>query len=90
MSRLLSPIFLRQTGGVCASRPLFRQASNLKMRELYILCLEGGLVCPNRRKIRLAQHFGGFFHELKVASKKEEVSLQAVCVKNEEIREILY
>jgi hypothetical protein len=65
-----------------------RQAGNLKMRELYILCLEGGLVCPNGRKIRLAQHFGGFFHEIKVASKKEEVSLQAVCVKNEEIRKI--
>jgi hypothetical protein len=27
----------------CASRPLFRQTGLKKMRELYILCLEGGL-----------------------------------------------
>ncbi len=60
------------------------------MRELYILCLEGGLVCPNGRKIRLAQHFGGFFHEIKVASKKEEVSVHAVCRRMRRSERFLY
>jgi hypothetical protein len=40
-----------QAGCVCTNRNLFLQTGPQKMRELYILCLEGGLVSPKRARI---------------------------------------
>jgi hypothetical protein len=52
---------LRQTGCVCANRPLFLQTSLQKIWELYIVCLEGCLVYPNQMRRRLAQYLMDFF-----------------------------
>jgi hypothetical protein len=37
------------------------------MANLYILCLEKGWYLPNGCRKRIAQHFGGFFHKIKVS-----------------------
>jgi hypothetical protein len=58
------------------------------MRELYILCLEGGLVSPKRvRKTALAD----FFFK-KCASKEEErfLHMQAACQRMRRIEAFLY
>jgi hypothetical protein len=44
-------LLLRQAGCVRTNRHLFRQPDPQKMRELYILCLEGGLASPKRAQI---------------------------------------
>ncbi len=49
---LLSSILLRRTGCVCANRHLFQRTGLQKMRELYILCLEGVLVSQTRVRTR--------------------------------------
>jgi hypothetical protein len=65
-------LFLRQTGCVCANRHLFQRTGLQKMRELYILCLQGGLVSPKGCEIRVAQRFGGFFSQRKYNPPTEE------------------
>jgi hypothetical protein len=65
-------LLLRQTGCVCANRPLFQQTSLQKIWELYILCLEGGLLSRKQVHRRLAQYLADFFIKLKCANRKTD------------------
>jgi hypothetical protein len=47
-------LFLRKISCVCANCPLFQRIGLQKMPELYILCLEGGLVPDWARKMDCA------------------------------------
>jgi hypothetical protein len=50
----------------------FLQTGLQKMRELYIFCLEGGLMSSERARKWIAQQFDGFIHQIKVRQQIED------------------
>jgi hypothetical protein len=65
---------------MCAQAAIFSAKKKVpqKMREVYILCLEGGLVSP--KWVWITGCRGEFFHEIKVRQPiGKNDSIQAVC-----------
>jgi hypothetical protein len=56
----LTLLLLQQTGCVDATNRSPKNVGSIHLR----VCLEVGLVSPKRVGILVAQHFGGFFHQM--------------------------
>ncbi len=80
-------LLLRQTGCVCAQCPLFQQTGLQKLRELYIFCLEGGLVSHKRaRNTGCAAVWRIFSSNKSVPANRKKGFFASLLPKNEEIK----
>ncbi len=78
---------LWQTGCMYANRPLFQQTGLQKLRELYIFCLEGGLVSPKRARNTGCAAFWRIFSSNKsVPANRKKGFFGSRLPKNEEIK----